>query len=341
MKARSLITSLVGSVAIAWLAAFPPLSAQQNPAAAGGVRAMHIRPNFYVLVGAGANIGVLTGEDGLVLVDAGLAMKASAVLGVLKTLSDKPIRYIIDTSPDPDHVGGNEQLAKAGASLFPNNAGNGFFLAAGAVSNSGAASIISTEKLYARMSAPTGIETAYPVVAWPTETFTRKQKVMFLNDEGIQVIAEPGAHTDGDSIVLFRRTDVIVAGDIFDTTRFPVIDVDRGGTVQGEIDALNRLIDMAIPSIPLPWKEGGTLVVPSHGRVSEQAELVEYRDMVVIVRDRIQDLLKNRMTLDQIKAAAPTAGWSRRYGAGSANLFVEAIYKSLTLKTTPAAARRQ
>ena len=115
---------------------------------------------------------------------------------------------------------------------------------------------------------------------------------MYLNGEGIQVIHEPAAHTDGDTIVFFRRGDVIATGDIIDTTRFPVIDTEKGGSVQGEIDALNHLMDLSIPNLPLQWNPDRTLLVPGHGRVLDKIDLLEYRDLVTIVRDRIQDLIE-------------------------------------------------
>ena len=156
---------------------------------------------------------------------------------------------------------------------------------------------------------------------------------MYLNGEGIEVLYQPAAHTDGDAIVFFRRSDVVVAGDILDTTRFPVIDVARGGSVQGEIAALNRIVDTAIPSVPIVSREEGTLVIPGHGHVCDQLDVVEYRDMVTIIRDRIRDLIKAGMTLDQIKAASPARGYIRRYGSDTGpwttNNFVEAVYRSL------------
>jgi cyclase len=156
---------------------------------------------------------------------------------------------------------------------------------------------------------------------------------MYLNGEGIETLHQPAALADGDSMVFFRRSDVVVAGDILDSTRFPVIDLARGGSVQGEIDALNRLVELAIPSIPLVWREGGTLVVPGHGYVHEQLDVVEYRDMVTIVRDRVQALIEAGRSLDEVKAAAPTQGYTRRYGADTGpwttDMFVEAVYRSL------------
>jgi glyoxylase-like metal-dependent hydrolase (beta-lactamase superfamily II) len=312
-------------------------AAQQRAAPEEAPRVVQVQPNFYMIAGAGGNIAVQIGPDGIVLVDSGSGQSADAVVRTIKQLSDRPIRYIINTSADADHVGGNETLAKAGQSLFTAaNGGPGGGTAATAISNGGAASIVGTEAVLTRMSAPTGARAPFPTVAWPTETFTRKQKTLYLNNEGIQIIHQPSAHTDGDSIVFFRRSDVVATGDIFDTTRFPIVDVERGGSIQGEIDALNRIIELTIPSIPLPWKEGGTQIVPGHGRISEQAEVVEYRDMVTIARDRIREMIRNGMTLPQIQAASPTKGYTRRYGADSGRsttaMFVEAIYRSLMKK---------
>ena len=188
------------------------------------------------------------------VVDAGSLQKADAVVRRSRSSDAQPIRYVIDTSADPDHVGGNEQVVEGRrrrCSRRNNPLGE-------AMTNGGAAAILSAEKVLTRMSAPTGEASPFPTAAWPTETFDQRRKDMYLNGEGIEVLHQPAAHTDGDSIVFFRRSDVIVAGDILDTTRFPVIDVARGGSIQGEIDALNRLVDLAIPSIPLVSQEGGT-----------------------------------------------------------------------------------
>jgi glyoxylase-like metal-dependent hydrolase (beta-lactamase superfamily II) len=156
---------------------------------------------------------------------------------------------------------------------------------------------------------------------------------MYLNGEGIEVLHQPAAHTDGDVVVFFRKSDVVVAGDILDTTRFPAIDVARGGSIQGEIAALNRLVDLAIPSVPIVSREAGTIVVPGHGRLCDQFDVVEYRDMVTIVRDRVQELVDAGRSLEQVKAASPARGYTRRYGGESGawtNQFVEAVYASLT-----------
>src|SRR6202030_2056277 len=148
---------------------------------------------------------------------------------------------------------------------------------------------------------------------------------MYLNGDGIQITHMPAAHSDGDSVVFCHRADVIATGDVLDTTRFPVIDVAKGGSVQGEIDALNRLIELAIPPGPFIYEGVGTYVIPGHGRPCEQLDVVDYRDMVVIVRDVIADMIKQGMTLDQIKAAHPAKPYETQYGteAGSTNAFVE------------------
>jgi len=262
------------------------------------------------------------GEDGIIVVDAGPASAAASVLAAIKRISSAPIRYVIDTNADADHVGGNEAVSKAGRTLFTSP---------DAISLP--ASILSAEKVLQRMGAPTGQASSFPAGAWPTETFDYPRKYMYLNGEGIEVLHQPAAHTDGDVLVFFRRSDVIVAGDILDTTRFPVIDVAKGGSIQGEIAALNRLVELAIPSVPIVSREAGTLVMPGHGRVCDQIDVLEYRDMVTIIRDRIRDLIKEGRTLDQIKAASPARGYTRRYGSDSGpwttSHFIEAVYQSL------------
>jgi glyoxylase-like metal-dependent hydrolase (beta-lactamase superfamily II) len=317
MRSVGAVTSLVA------LAAGVALFAQQPD-----LDVIKIRDNVFMIAGAGSNVTVQFGGDGAVVVDAGALANADALVAAIKKITPQPIRYVIDTSDDGEHVGGNEKVAKAGRTLFQTNnqLGEG-------MTNGGAAAILSAEKVLSRMSAPTGKTPPYPTAAWPTETYDQKRKYMYLNGEGIEVLHLPSAHTDGDSIVFFRRSDVVVAGDILDLTRFPMIDVARGGGIQGEIDALNRLVELAIPSVPLLSNEGGTYVVPGHGYLSDQLDVVEYRDMVTIIRDRVQDAIKKGMTLDQIKAAAPTAGYNARFGATSGpwttSQFVEAVYESL------------
>ena len=307
-----------------------PAAEQDN----GALDVIRLRPNFYMIAGAGGNIGVQTGSDGVVLVDSGSAAAADKVLAALKTITDLPIRYIINTNADADHVGSNGKLSKAGLTIFTNLLGNPEV--AKAMTNGGGASILAHDSILRRMSAPTGKTAAFPTESWPNEAYFQKRKAIRMNDEGIEILYQPSAHSDADSMVLFRGSDVVVAGDVLDTTRFPVIDLDNGGSIQGEIDALNRLIDLAIPPTPFIYKGVGTYVIPGHGRICEQQDVVDFRDMVVVVRDVIADLIKQGKTLDQIKEARPAVPYERRYGAQSGswttNMFVEAIYKSLTAK---------
>jgi len=229
-------------------------------------------------------------------------------------------------------VGGNGKVAKAGKTIFTNVLGNPAL--ADAMTNGGAAAILAHNSILDRMSAPTGKASPYPDDALPTEAFYTKRYTLRMNDEGIEVLYQPAAHSNADSFVFFRGSDVVVAGDVLDKTRFPVIDIAHGGSIQGEIDALNKLIKLAIPPTPFIYKGVGTYVIPGHGRLCEQMEVVDYRDMVVIVRDVIADMIKQGMTLDQIKAASPAKPYETQYGTqeGATSAFVEAIYKSLAVK---------
>ena len=291
---------------------------------------VRVRPNFYMIAGAGGNIGVQIGSDGVVLVNAGTANASDRVLAALRKLTNLPIRYVIDTNAEPDFVGGNAKVAKAGQTIFTNVLGNPALSAA--MTNGGAAAILAHDSILQRMSAPSGKTAAYPDDALPTEAFYAKRSTLRMNDEGIEVLYQPAAHSNADSFVFFRGSDVVVAGDVLDTTRFPVIDIGNGGSIQGEIDALNKLIELTIAPTPFIYKGVGTYVIPGHGRLCEQMEIVDYRDMVVLVRDVVADMLKQGMTLDQIKAAAPAKPYETQYGAreGSTSAFVEAIYKSFT-----------
>jgi cyclase len=293
-----------------------------------GLDILQLRPNFYLIAGAGSNIGVQVGPDGLVVIDSGNAARASAVVTAIRALSPQPIRYVINTSADPDHVGGNQVVAQAGQTIL--NLNNAVL---SGLTNGGAAAVLAAEGVLRRMSAPTGQVSPFPAAAWPTETFHGRRSYMYLNAEGIETLHQPAAHSDSDSMVFFRRSDVVMAGDVVDTTRFPMIDVDRGGSINGEIAALNRLVDLAIPSFPLVWQEGGTYVIPGHGRVYEQLDVVEYRDMVTIIRDRVKALIDQGRSLEQVQAARPAQGYARQYGSDTGRWttqkFVEAVYTSL------------
>jgi glyoxylase-like metal-dependent hydrolase (beta-lactamase superfamily II) len=308
---------------------------QEKPAESIGsdLEILQVRPDFYMIAGAGANIGVQIGQDGVIVVDTGTAVGSERVLAEIRKLTPRPIRYVINTSADADHVGGNERLSAAGQSIIPTGGLNeiGAF--------GGRAPIVAEEQVLARMGAPHGQEGAFPPGALPTHTYSadlERQKDIYLNGQAVQIIHQPAAHSDGDSIVFFRRSDVVVTGDVLDTTRFPVIDLDKGGSIQGVIDSLNRIIGITVPPVPLSWQDGGTTVVPGHGRLCEEAEVVDYRDMLTIIRDRIQDSIKKELSLEQIQKTNPTQGYRRRYGSDSGTwttqMFVEAVYRSLAPK---------
>ena len=302
-------------------------STQQN----SEIHVLHVQGNVYMLVGAGGNIAVQVGKDGVLLVDTGGAQMTDQVLATVKQLAkpitNRPIRFIINTHFHPDHTGGNEKLRAAGATITGGNV-------AGNISDATeGAALFAHENVMKRMSAPTGSAAPRPSGAWPTDTYFGDKKEIFFNGEAIQLFHPNSAHTDGDSIVFFRRSDVISSGDIFMTTSYPVIDLQGGGSINGVIDALNFILDLTIPA---EKQEGGTMVIPGHGRLCDEADVVEYRDMVTIIRDRIQDMIKKGMTLEQVKAAKPTRDYDPIYGSTTGfwttDMFVEAVYKTLSTK---------
>ena len=290
--------------------------------AAGDVHVLPVQGAVSMLVTAAGNVTVQIGEQGVLVVDAGAAATGDALVAAIRRLTDKPIRYIVNTHAHADHTGGNATVAKAGATV-----GGGTI---GAAFTPMGASIVAHEHVLARMSAPTGSQSPTPTDAWPTNTYFGDRKELFFNGEAIEILHQPAAHTDGDSLVFFRRSDVISAGDLFLTTTYPIIDTKWGGSVQGVIDALNRILELTVPR---DKQEGGTYVVPGHGRLCDEADVLEYRDMVTIVRDRIKDMMTRRMTLDQVKAARPTLDYDGRYGSKTGpwttDMFVEAVYRTL------------
>jgi len=298
--------------------------AQQN---SGDIQTLKVQGNVYLLTGAGANIAVQIGDAGVLVVDTGVAEMGEKVVAAIRKLSDKPIQYVLNTHGDSEHTGGNDIVRKAGLTYVGANI-------TGNLTDAGVgAQIYAQDNVLKRMSAPTGVQAPTPFGSWPTETYLSGRKQMFFNSEPIEMIHQPAAHTDGDSLVFFRRSDVVVTGDIFVTTSYPPIDLDRGGSIQGEIEALNNVLEMAIPGYQ---DEAGTYIIPGHGWISDRPDLLEYRDMVTIIRDRVQAAIKKGMTLEQVKSAGLTKDYDGRYsaksGLGSADKFVEAVYKSLSQK---------
>jgi glyoxylase-like metal-dependent hydrolase (beta-lactamase superfamily II) len=290
--------------------------AHGSDAAPAALEVIQLRPNIHMISGAGGNIVVQSGDDGVVVVNTGDGSLTAAVLAEIGKISNRPVRYIINTNGARDEFGGNAEIAKAGAA----------FSSAGAATAGPA--IVSHETAALRMSDldPAG---------FPNETFFTRVKTLFLNGEGIEILHRPNAYSDGDVTVFFRRSDVIVAGELIDANRFPVIDIEHGGSVQGLLAALNALIWEAIPQTPLAWRAGGTYVVPARGRVYERDDVVQYRDMTTVIRDRIQELVAARKTKAQVVSANPAKGYVNWYGtdkAWNADAFVQAIYTSLTEK---------
>jgi cyclase len=283
--------------------------------------AWHVRDGIYMIVGAGGNTTVQVGDDGILVVDTKLAAAADVLLDAIRQISPKPIRYVINTHWHTDHVGSNELIAKSGSTIAGGNV-------SGAIADAAqGAAVIAHENVLVRMS---GQATPPPFDAWPTDTLFMPQKDMYFNGEAVQILHQPAAHTDGDGLVFFRRSDVLSTGDVFTTTGYPVIRPEDGGGIDGVIVALNRIIELTVPR---EKQEGGTLVIPGHGRLSDEADVVEYRDMVTIIRDRIKAMIDMGMTLRQVQAAKPTADYDGRYGATNGlwttEQFVAAAYENL------------
>jgi len=298
----------------------PAVSRAPDPTPKDGeIHTMRVSGEVYLLAGDGANIAVQVGPQGAFVVDTGSGKLADKVIAAIAKLSAKPIQFILNTTFRPDHTGGNAKLQMAGAD--PSVTGSFFsmqFQGAGL-----AATIISQLNTQSRM-----VEQKLP--APPSDTFAEDRRRKYYNGEAVEAFPMPNATTDGDSIVHFRRADVIVAGDIFTTTEYPHIDTKNGGSLQGEINALNFILDR---TVYIHDEDGGTMIIPGHGRVTDEWEVAEYRDMLVIIRDRVQAMIKAGATLQQTLASRPTFDYDVRYGATSGpwttNMFVEAVYTSL------------
>jgi cyclase len=304
-------------ILIAALAAVCGYSQTSPPAQLGpqsdDIGILKVQGNVYMLVGATGNIAAQVGDDGILVVNSGSEAMAPKLAAALRTLSDKPIMWVVNTDADPDHIGGNVSLPSL-SGLPPGRQPR----------------IVAHENVLNRLSAPPAHNQAkVPEALWPNDEYFTPIKDFSFNGEAVLVYHVPDAITDGDSLVHFRRSDVLATGAAFTPGRYPVIQVERGGSIQGLIDALNQILRI---TVPLKYEEGGTYVIPGRGRLCDEADVVEYRNMVTIVRDRVRAMIGKDRTLEQVKAARPTRDYDTQYDAKSADAFVEAIYKSLTGK---------
>lgn len=290
------------------------------------VQVLPVQGNVYLLATPLGNVTVQAGKSGVLVVDTSYAEMTPKLLAAIRKLSAKPVRYIINTHVHRDHTGGNEDFAKVFGSATEVSVVN----TPGSTATQ-TVQIYAHDNVLARMTKPEAGSPAIPPMAWPTETFIGNEKELYFNGEAVLMYHQPAAHTDGDTVVYFRGSDVVSTGDIFVTTSYPVIDLQRGGSLQGVIDGLNHILDIAVPA---HHEEGGTYVIPGHGRICDEFDVLEYRDMVTIIRDRIQALIRKGMTLEQVKAARPTRDYDPQYaetaGGWTAEKFVEAAYRSLT-----------
>ena len=332
----------------------------------GQVHVLPVQGNIYMLVADGTNITASIGAQGVLLVNTGSAQMTEKLQAAVNQLAGavaaapttnncagpncpgvaygwsspfintiigspappKPLRYIINTSDAAENIGGNEKFATSG--FFPRGGGLG-----GATGVGRTASVVAHENVLNRMTASAGKPGAIPERAWPTDTYFDEffKLPEYFNGEAVIVYHEPAANTDADSIVFFRHSEVISAGNIFSTVSYPVIDLGKGGSINGVINGLNHILDLAVAEYR---SQGGTWIIPSHGRLSDTGDVASYRNMLVMIRDRVQDMVKKGITLEQLKAARPTMDFDGWYGSNAGSwttaMFVEAVYRGLKEK---------
>jgi glyoxylase-like metal-dependent hydrolase (beta-lactamase superfamily II) len=297
------------------------LYAQAEPSAAA-IRTYQVRPNLWMLITADGNLALQVGTEGALLVDTGRGGTSDAVLAAIRQITKQPLRYIINTSAGPMQIGNNAVLGA---------------LKGGATDGQGKGptpAIIANEAVLAHMNEP-GVK--LPALAWPSDAYAARKRSIRYNGEAIDIIHAPSAYSDSDSIVYFRRSDVIVAGEIFSTNRYPLIDPKRGGTVAGVLAGLNQMLDIAVPDVIVEnYNEDGTLIIPGSGRLCDRDDLTEYHDMVNIVRDRMVNLVSTKRSLEEVKAARPLVDYEQRYSTPewTTSMFIDAFYTELAASTS-------
>jgi glyoxylase-like metal-dependent hydrolase (beta-lactamase superfamily II) len=324
---RALLTSCAWLVCAATLAAqhqLPPRPPERmlrpvpKAAATGEVGVLPVQGNIYMLNLGDVNIVAQVGDDGILLVDSGPAAWSERITQTLRDrFGDRPLRYLINTSMNVNHTGGNAAMMK----LAP--PGNN------------SAKLIAHENTLNRMNGTAEGEKELPQDMLPTSTFFTEKKEIYFNGEPIEILFQPNAYSDGDIVVFFRGSDVIAAGKVFSTTTYPIIDEKRGGGIQGHLDALNRILDITVPRFN---EQGGTMVIPGSGRLTNESDVDDYRNWMTMVKDRVQEMIKKKMTLAQVKAAKPTLEYDGLFATPgwTTDQFVEAVYRSLTQAETPA-----
>ena len=306
-----------------------PLTPPAPPVIVDGLEILPVQGNVHMVVGAGSNVAVQIGDEGAFVVDSGESGHSERLLAAVSRLTNRPIRFLVNTNADGDHIAGNDVIVKSQRGTRGPRPGAG---GGGQGQNVGVVTV-AHENAFNRMS--TGSQGVPPLTgdALPASTFFTPRKDLFSNGEPVQLISQPTAHTDGDILVFFRKSDVVATGDVFVTTSYPVIDMARGGSVQGVIDALNAIIELTVPERN---QMGGTRVIPGHGRICNEADVVDYRDMVTIIRDRVQEMAKKGMTVQQIKAARPSLEYDGIYGsttgAWTTDRFLETVYREVSVR---------
>ena len=275
--------------------------------------------NVFALFSLTGNTTVQIGPDGPLIVDTQPAALSPKVLDAIRKLSPRPIRHIVLTSAREQAAGGAGNLAKAGR----------YVRVIDSVDPRGSdtrASIMAYVNVLNKMTAD-----KIPSESWPTDTYFTSEWSLFSNGEAVQLFHIPATHTDGDTIVFFRRSDVISTGAIYDTTGYPRFDPQEGGSINGIIEGLNRILDIAVAG---ENQEGGTVVIPGRGRLSDETDVANYRDMVTIIRDRIRIMIMKGMSAEQVKQSKPTSDYDSLYNSQGSDWtsekFVDAIYRDLS-----------